>query len=43
MYFSKQNKAMKDKLKEHLKEEIHKHEEAIEASKKLMQEIEKEK
>lgn len=41
MYFSKQNKAMKDKLKEHLKEEIKKHEEAIKASKELVKEIEK--
>lgn len=41
MYFSKQNKAMKDKLKDHLKDEIKKHEEAIKASKELMKEIEK--
>lgn len=43
MYFSKQNKEMKDKLKDHLKEEIRKHEEAIKAGKELMKEIEKEK
>lgn len=43
MYFSKQNKEMKEKLKEHLKDEIKKHEEAIKASKELMQEIEKDK
>lgn len=41
MYFSKQNKDMKDKLKEHLKDEIKKHEDAIKASKELMNEIEK--
>lgn len=41
MYFSKENKAMKDKLKQHLNEEIKKHEDAIKASKQLMDEIEK--
>lgn len=41
MYFAKQNNAMKDKLKQHLKEEIKKHEDAIKASKELVKEIEK--
>lgn len=41
MYFSKQNKEMKDKLKKHLEDEIKTHEEAIKASKELMKEIEK--
>lgn len=40
-YFNKQNLDMKNKLKEHLKDEIKKHEEAIKASKELMKEIEK--
>lgn len=38
-YFAKQNYALKDKLKEHLHEEIKKHEEAIKASKELMKEL----
>lgn len=40
-YFANQSKQMKDKLKQHLKDEIKKHEEAIKASKELMKEIEK--
>lgn len=43
LYFSKQNRDMKDKLKSHLKEEIKKHEEAIKASKELLKEVEKNK
>lgn len=43
MYFAKQNNAMKHKLKDHLKEEIKKHEDAIKASKELMKELEKDK
>lgn len=41
MYFDKQNKEMKSKLKSHLKEEIKKHEDAIKASKELMKDLEK--
>lgn len=40
-YFSQQNSVMKNKLKQHLEDEIKKHEDAIKASKELMKEIEK--
>lgn len=40
-YFANQNKAMKDKLKQHLQDEIKKHEDAIKASKELMREMDK--
>jgi hypothetical protein len=42
-YFSKQNRELKDKLKEHLKDELKKHEDAIKTTKELMKEIDKEK
>lgn len=42
-FFSKQNRALKDKLKEHLKNELKKHEEAIKETKEMMKEIDKEK
>lgn len=40
-YFSKQNKALKDKLKQHLEDEIKQHEAAIKATKELMNEMDK--
>lgn len=42
-YFNKQNKALKDKLKQHLEDEIKQHEAAIKATKELMNEMDKEK
>lgn len=39
MYFNKQSREMKEKLKEHLQTEIKKHEEAIKASKQLLKEV----
>lgn len=42
-YFRKKNAEMKDKLKDHLSAEIKKHQDAIKANKKLIDDIEKEK
>lgn len=41
MYFSQQSNEMKKKLKDHLQEEIKKHEDAVKASKDLLKELEK--
>ena len=43
MYFAKESKDMRDKLKQHLKEEVKKHEAAIKEKKELMKELEKDK